>query len=409
MQPTGISSRLSIVDSLRGFSLAGIVIVHMLENYVGGPVPTGAMAQASQGFADQAAEVFSLLFIRGKFFALFSFLFGLSFFIQMDSASRRSVNFSGRFAWRVFLLLLIGIAHHLFYAGDILTIYALLGFLLIPFIRVSDAWVLGLSALLLSGLPRLVLFGLGKGNGILIEGLMVPDSPMAASYFHTLQHGSLMDVFRQNGGFGQLMKMEFQIGTGSRAYLTFAFFLLGLYMGRLGYFHDVMAYRRQTRRALWLGLLVFVLGLVVAGVAFSQLGEQPDFNSWVAMVGLTGWDISNLGMTAFILCGFVLLYSRKRNQTFFDALAPYGRMALTNYVVQSLVGTFFFYGWGLGYLGTVRNSYVFLLALLIILMQAAASAWWLKRCQYGPLEWAWRCLTHGKRMPLLRPSRGQQQ
>lgn len=402
MSQAGISSRLTVVDSLRGFSLAGIVIVHMLENYVGGPVPEGAMAQVNQGLADQAAEIFSLLFIRGKFFALFSFLFGLSFFIQMDSATKRSVNFSGRFAWRVFLLLIIGVCHHFFYAGDILTIYALLGFLLIPFIRVKDAWVLGLAALLLSGLPRFILFALGQGPGLLIEGLMVPNSALANSYFNTLQHGSLMDVFRQNGGFGHLMKMEFQLGTGSRAYLTFAFFLLGLYMGRLGYFRDFMAYRRQTRRALWLGLVVFILGLVVAGLAFSQLGEEGDFNSLQAMVGLTAWDISNLGMTAFLFSGFILLYSRKRNTTILDALAPYGRMALTNYVMQSIIGTFFFYGWGLGFIGTVRNSYVFLLALLIILLQALASAWWLKRCHYGPLEWAWRCLTHWKRMPLLR-------
>ena len=90
--------RMNVVDALRGFALAGIVIVHMVENYAAGPLPEGALSGAEQGLVDQVVNIFTLLFLRGKFFALFSFLFGLSFLIQMDSGNRQAGHFAYRFA-----------------------------------------------------------------------------------------------------------------------------------------------------------------------------------------------------------------------------------------------------------------------------------------------------------------------
>ncbi|MGB5646574.1 MAG: hypothetical protein WBM55_05595, partial [Muriicola sp.] len=135
------TSRMDIVDALRGFSLAGIVIVHMVENYIGAPFPEGTMEATHQGPLDYVVDGFILLFLRGKFFALFSFLFGLSFFIQMDKARRGGMDFRMRFLWRLMILLAIGFAHSLFYRGDILTIYALLGVLLIPCYKLKDRWL----------------------------------------------------------------------------------------------------------------------------------------------------------------------------------------------------------------------------------------------------------------------------
>ena len=136
------SQRLLSVDALRGFSLAGIVIVHMVENFIGGPPPAEAMAAVNQGWPDSVVDGFIFLFLRGKFFALFSFLFGLSFFIQMEKGAQKGSGFEGRFLWRLILLLLIGIVHHMFYRGDILTIYALLGIVLIPFYRLPTKLII---------------------------------------------------------------------------------------------------------------------------------------------------------------------------------------------------------------------------------------------------------------------------
>ncbi|QBA64204.1 hypothetical protein [Muriicola soli] len=140
--------RIDIIDALRGISLAGIVIVHMVENYLASLPPEGAMEAAHQGTFDYVIDGIILLLLRGKFFALFSFLFGLSFFIQMKNADLKGRDYQLRFLWRLALLLLLGYFHSLFYRGDILTIYALLGVFLVPFYRLKKQWILGFSVLI---------------------------------------------------------------------------------------------------------------------------------------------------------------------------------------------------------------------------------------------------------------------
>ena len=130
------------------------------------------------------------------------------------------------------------------------------------------------------------------------------------------------------------------------------------------------------------------------------MGPNPDFYSGWGMLGLTVLDLGNLAMTAAILCGFVLLYRKPAAQRALNHFESFGRMALTNYVMQSIIGTFIFYGWVLGMLGKMTNSYAFLLALMVIYLQMRISRWWLKRYLYGPLEWVWRSLTHFRRYPL---------
>ena len=402
MQISSSKSRMGIVDSLRGFSLAGIVIVHMVENYAGGPVPEEAMAIANQGVLDLVINGFILLFLRGKFFALFSFLFGLSFFIMMDSADQRQEDFKGTFFWRLCLLLGIGYLHHLFYRGDILTVYALLGMFLIPFYRIRSSWILLVSGLLFLGIPRFLIFMCGGGEGIFIENAIDPNSAINTSYFNTIKSGSILDVFSSNAISGHIMKAEFQMGIFGRGYLTFGFFLLGLWFGRLKFFRKYLEFRKETRNALWIGLASLVIFIGLSGFFFVQLGPEPDFNTWWAMFGLTALDLANLAMTLIILAGFVLLYKSPKFERQLNRFAPYGRMALTNYVVQSIIGTLIFYGWGLGLLGTVRNTYAFLMALGIIIVQVLISTWWLRKHYYGPLEWIWRSLTHFHFYPMKR-------
>ena len=163
-------NRIEIIDALRGFSLAGIVLVHVVENYVGAPTPENTMQLTHQGIADNILDGFIFLFLRGKFFALFSFLFGLSFFIQMDRANAKGSDFRLRFLWRLFILLAIGFLHHLFYRGDILTIYAVLGIFLIPFYKMSNKWILGVAAILFLGLGRYIVFVLTNGDNLFMGG-----------------------------------------------------------------------------------------------------------------------------------------------------------------------------------------------------------------------------------------------
>lgn len=396
------NKRIQIIDALRGFSLAGIVIVHMVENYIAAPTPEGALDATHTGVLDYVVDGFIGIFLRGKFFALFSFLFGLSFFIQMDSAHQKGLDFRWRFLWRLVLLFAIGFIHHLFYRGDILTIYAMLGVFLIPFYKLNYRWILGITILLFLGLGRIIVFLITKGESLLIDGLYDPNTPATAAYFETIKNGSITDVFYSNATEGHLMKLDFQMGIFSRGYLTFGFFLLGLIAGRYRFFENFREHKALIKNCMYGALILLLVGLAVMILGFAQLGPNVSFDNWWAMIGLTGMDLTNLALTVLLAGLFVIWYKKAKGERILNAFAPYGRTALTNYVLQSVLGTFFFFGWGLGYLAELPNRYTFLLALLVICLQMLISKWWLKRFYYGPLEWIWRSLTHFKMYPLAR-------
>ena len=399
MSTNPTKSRIEIVDALRGFSLAGIVIVHFVENFVGSAVPENVMTATHLGISDTIVDIFIGVFLRGKFFALFSFLFGLSFFIQMDNAHQQGKSFGVRFLWRLVILLIIGGIHHMFYRGDILTIYALLGILLIPFYRLNNKWVLGFATLLFLGLGRFIVFAITNGNDIFSPGGIMPDDPETLTYFNTIKSGTLQEVFASNSTIGHLNKLEYQMGYFGRGYLTFGFFLLGLFIGRIGFFRKLTESKKLIKTVLIGSLILFVVSIVLTALIFMQLGENVSFDNWMAMFGLTAYDLNNIAMTLILLALFVMLYKKTKGQQWLGKFAPYGRMALTNYFFQSIIGTFFFFGWGMGYLGEIRNSYIFLLAIAIILIQMVLSKWWLTKFQYGPLEWLWRSITFFKWYP----------
>ena len=231
------SPRIEIIDALRGIALAGILICHMVENYIGSVPPASFNESVHVSVIDYIVDGFIFIFLRGKFIALFSFLFGLSFFIQMDNGAKKGVRYGGRFLWRLAVLLVIGYAHSLFYRGDILTVYVILGFFLVPFYRVANKWVLGLATLLFLGLGRYIIFLITGGDSIWGGTIdFDPNATWVTQYYEVLKNGSLLDVFSENTINGHRDKMDFQFGHFGRGYFTFAFFLVGLYVGRSGFF-----------------------------------------------------------------------------------------------------------------------------------------------------------------------------
>ena len=399
--PDAKNGRIQIIDALRGFALAGIVICHMVENFMGAPPAEPFNESLNLGTVDIVLDGLIFFFLRGKFIALFSFLFGLSFFIQMDNAEKRNISYGGRFIWRLAILFIIGYVHSLFYRGDILTIYAMLGIFLIPFYRLHTRWVLGLSALLFLGLGRAVVFSLTEGNSLWGGQMtMNPDAPWLLEYYDILKNGSIWEVFKINAVNGHLDKWDFQYNFFGRGYFTFAFFLVGMYFGRSGFFKNFTERKAFTKRLIIWSSLVFVLGLVVTATAFASLGENVSFDTWTAMIGLTGVDIANTGMTFLYIGIFTVLYRKAKSQKWLAKFAPYGRMALTNYVLQSIIGTLLLYGWGFGLIGELRHIYTFGIALIIIVFQVWMSKKWLSAFKYGPLEWVWRSLTFFRSFPL---------
>jgi len=397
------TERIQIIDALRGFALAGIVVCHVVENFIAGPAPEAYNEAVHQGMIDNIIDGFIGIFLRGKFIALFSFLFGLSFFIQMDNGHQRGSNFAGRFFWRLMILLGIGFVHSLFYRGDILTVYAMLGVFLIPFYKASNKIVLGFSLLLFFGLARVLLFYFNGTDALFYEIVQDPNNPDILAYYKIIKNGSIKDVFAYNAVAGHLGKAEFQFNFFGRGYFTFAFFLVGLYVGRIDFFRRFMEEKKRTKKVLIYASIVFVVSIVAMAMAFMGMGENFDFNSWNAIFGFTAMDISNAAMTFIYIALFTVLYRKAKSRKWLNGLAPYGRMALTNYVSQSVIFTFVLFGWGLGLIGELRQLYTFLLAIICIALQVWLSKLWSKRFYYGPLEWLWRCLTYFKVMPFAKP------
>lgn len=393
------SNRIVIIDALRGFALGGVALVHMTEQYIAS-APTETLMEVINSTFDTIISGLIGFFIIGKFFALFSILFGLSFFIQMDSAAKRGENFAGRFLWRVFLLFIIGYMHQIFYKGDILTIYALLAPFLIPFYKVKNKWILLVAGVFLISIPRFISYAiLGTESAFGFPSFMDFNNELNVAYIETLKEGSIFDVFSTNAGQGMLQKMDFQIGFFARFYLTFGYFLIGLWLGKIGLFQKLKENISKVKKSLIWVIAFFIIALLSTGGLFAISPQPVDFKSWLHVVAINAYDWSNIGLTAIILCSFILIYRKKRGEKFLSFFAPYGRMALTNYVLQSIIGTSILFGWGLGYLGKIQTSYLFLMAIVLITIQALVSKVWLTHFKYGPLEWLWRSATLGKIQP----------
>src|SRR5882672_1120571 len=269
--------RIEIIDILRGFALLGIIIVHFTEQYYAGQPPDSAVGFGAKNIADNIVQGFSGILVQGKFYMIFSFLFGLSFFIQLDKSSG-SPSFLLRFAWRLMVLFAIGFVHHLHYRGDILTIYAVLGFGLLLCYKLPDKALLIIALFLVFNIPSL---GVRLYQAIFhVEGssFFSSDQKQLQLYFDTLKSGSYLNILKAN--FHEFkFKFDFQVASG-RIYITLGLFLLGLYAGRKSFFEkwedQIVWVKKICKISLWtiLGCIIFSLaffgGMQAAGITINQ-------------------------------------------------------------------------------------------------------------------------------------------
>jgi uncharacterized protein len=402
-----MSERIHLIDAMRGFSLAGIAIAHFGEQYLASMPPSGQLYNI-HGRADAVLEALSWIFVRGKGFGIFSFMFGLSFALQMQLAEQRrpGTDFRPRFAWRLVILFAIGWVHGLAYRGDILTVYALLGIPLMFLYRVPDRWVVILAVVLLVGLPRVAdRLVKGPASQQQLQAAQGRINAEAEQHWRALATGDVATMVRLNASAGFRAKWEFQFGVVGRGYQTFGLFLLGLWAGRHRLFQDVELHRRLFVR-LWrwtgaltlllpvVGVVIFMVGRALGGGQPQQpAGALPDTSSWQLVGALGLFDAWNNAMTLFYVATFALLFLRPRWQARLVRFGPAGRMALSVYVSQTVIGALIFFGFGLGLLGRVGNTITMPMGLAVFALQVWASRAWLTRFRFGPLEWVWRSLT----------------
>jgi uncharacterized protein len=395
------STRIEAIDVLRGFTLFGIALVHMVEQYYAGPVPKVIADAASPSIADNIAQGFTGIFIAGKFYMIFSFLFGLSFFIQFDKRDSDS-NFLIRFSWRLIILFAIGFLHHLHYRGDILTIYAILGFSLLIFYRLPDRYLLMFALFLILNIPsaltRIAQFAFASGQ----ENIFDMDQAALMAYYNTLKSGSYLDVLYANI-FEFVGKMQFQVWSG-RLYITLGLFLLGIYAGRKKLFENLSSHlpflKKSIRYSLWLLLGSLLFAALVFGGAHILKITLPQ--QMMMLIGGFIYDLFNAALAVIYTAWILLLFQKEKWQNRLMVLYPVGRMGLTVYLMQTAFGSLVFFGYGLGLLYDFGAMTTFGLGFLFFFFQILFAQYWFRYFIYGPVEWLWRSLTYFKMQPLLR-------
>ena len=395
-KPDASSPRIEIVDALRGSALLGILLLHSVEHFdfLRYPQnPPGWLQSLNQQVRDSAFFLFG-----GKSYAIFALMFGLSFFLILDRSAKRGVNFRWRFLWRLAVLGIIGYVHSLLYCGDILTVLAVLGVPLVLLYGV-DRRVLGvLSLLLLLQVPSL-----WQLSQLTLDPAYTPPPTHYGQYYRQMNpvfaNGSLAEVCRVNLLTGQLAKWWWTIDNG-RYLQMIGLFVWGLLIGRSRVFENPAAYVRLAQRVLALGLVGFAL------LYYSKLNLASWLPRGPALRVTSNLVESYCDLTQMLVWagGFVLLYHFTPVRTALRLLAPYGRMSLTCYVTQALVWVPVYYGFGLGLFRHLGQFYSVLCGAAFFVVQCAAAHWWLKRFQYGPLEWVWRGCTRlsftNPRLPL---------
>lgn len=331
-------------------------------------------------------------------------LFGLSFFIQMRNQQEKGLDFRGRFLWRMVLLYALGYINGQMYLGEIFSVYALLGMLLVPLYKVANKWLIPFCLLMLFQAPYLLLFiyNLFVSPDAAIIPFPNSGQQLADAYATSNQiylHGSFSEVISYNLWTAHMQKWLWIIAA-SRVWQIWGLFTLGMLLGRYGIHRDSEKMIRYSRRALGIGIALFAVFSSVSGILpFLGIAE--------ANVGLGQTVLKQyieLGVMLMIVGLFVQAYFLLGARRILDHLAPFGRMSVTNYMSQSLIGALMYYGYGFGLAAHWGFTYCFLAGVTLFLIQVAWSKWWLKRYYYGPMEWLWRCLTWGsfKNVPIRR-------
>lgn len=382
-----VRSRMAEIDALRGFALLGILLVNAAM--MAGPYGLGSVHDPGASALDRTVEGVLQTFVVGKFYLMFSFLFGYSFTLQLAAADRAAARPVPRLLRRSLGLLALGVLHAvLLYVGDILITYAVLGLVLVA-ARGCSPRAARRAAGLLYGCTSALMLLVGSVSLFLSDAESADlDAELAADFPGLIAgyRGDAAAVLRTN--LDQLP--DALLASLLMSGFVLAAFLVGLYCGKLRLLADAAVDRTRLRRVCLLGAAAGLPGgLFMALTASGPLGAR-----WTALGQVVGM-VTAPALTAAYVCGTLLLLRGPRGARLTALLAPAGRMALTNYLSQSLVMALVFTGYGLALYDRLPPAVVTAGACALYGVQLALSARLMTRFRYGPVEWLLRAVTVG--------------
>jgi len=377
--------RLEVVDALRGFAIMAIMLLHNLEHFDFYYTPEylpGWMKILDKGIWDTLFFLFA-----GKTYAIFALLFGFTFYIMFSNQARKGKDFRGRFLWRSFLLFLFGVINSMFYQGDILLFYAVLGVSLVVVCKWSDKAVMITAFILL--LQPLEWIRLVQ---IINDPTYVATDPVSWSYFGKMEGyitgNSFPDLVKGNLVNGKTAVVLWTYENG-RVLQTPALFMLGMLLGRKNLFVSNAENNSFWKKILGGAVLLFAL-LFAVKIFIPDIINREAVSANVLVV-LTSW--ANFAFMCFWVALFVLVFQKQALHRILTRLEVFGRMSLSNYVMQSIVGSFIYYGFGLGLYKYTGATMCLLIGIVLFMLQYAFCHWWMKSHTHGPLEGIWHRLT----------------
>ena len=361
------NTRIDVADALRGIAVAGIILYHSVEHFdIFTEEPIIYTLPYDQTMADVLAWLFS-----GKMYGIFAMLFGLSFFIMNDNQQQKGRDFSGRFAWRMCLLFMFGLVNVAFYDGDILMLYAVYGLLLIPisYLPSRAVWlIIGLLAI-----QPVELFCLLTGTTIDHSALWEIYGKIIATH----EHGTFWENAANNLRYGFELNLRFNVFSGRLTQLL-CLFILGMQLGRQRLF-----YNSGQNLQIWHRLLLIssVLVVVMSIVDYSLIASwlSPIYNLFILLM------IVSAVVSAWYAFGGV--------RRVLQHLCIFGRMSLTNYLLQSVIGSAVFCGYGLACYRYLGVTYAVMVGVCMVVVQYGCARYWFSSHPRGPLEGLWRKLT----------------
>ncbi|HEV2702147.1 MAG TPA: DUF418 domain-containing protein [Steroidobacteraceae bacterium] len=371
--PVRPADRVESIDVVRGVALFGVMAINLLTSFRASIFQQFLPPVTASGAADRWTEAIAYYGLDMKAFSLFSFLFGVGLAIQYERLSRHG----SPLYWlsrRLAILLVFGLIHLFFiWNGDILTEYAVAGFVVLPLL-VARGWLLAAATA-----GCLVFYTLMP---VLRLPIPWPDQSgfqqLVAAANHAYGHGSFMQEHRfAMREVAAIVPLHLSVLPR-----TIGLFALGVLSWRAGLF--ARPYENCARIAV-LAVILTALGGVLTHA------DGP-------MTGRIAPALLALGYCATLV--WLVEFTSLRG--LLSAFAPLGRMAFSNYIAESLIFSVVFFGFGLGLYGRIGPASTLLLGSSVYAVQMAVSAWWLRRYRFGPLEWLWRSLMYGRRQPFRR-------
>ncbi|WP_184663775.1 DUF418 domain-containing protein [Texcoconibacillus texcoconensis] len=380
IQPTNEENRLHHIDQLRGFALFGIFLVNMILFQYGMFGSEVGLIPIPFGKVDQATHWMIQVFFENNFYPIFSFLFGFGAILLMNRSKEIDGHFRLLYMRRMTVLFFIGVSHLFFiWDGDILLTYAITGFLFFLFLKCRPFVILLWVVVIAVFLNGAAVFSQEAPPG----GESIDFSPYAKQEQSVLSEGSYSDVLNHRLKGDPLKETEMNDAYSLLVFVTvilktLMLFLLGAFFAKKGWLHTVSKYK-----TLWKALMIYTgfFGLIMKLLIVSDTVSIFDSVSDSLAGPLLGLSYISL----FVLNGHRLSHTKMKK-----SLERVGRMALTNYLIQSALMTTVFYGYGLGWfaqLGVIGGA---TLVVVVFSLQMTYSYWWLERFSHGPVEWLWR-------------------